>query len=399
MSDPTGRGRPRVSLLMLETGGGHRAPALAIEEALHRVAPDAFDAEVQELARASGAERARRHIHGAWDFALSHPWSARASYRLVESLRPLVPLYLPWMLRELVDAGTALLARERPTVVMSTHYLCTGVALRARRRLGAAFPIVQFVTEPFDAFHWWAAEDADLHCVSSARAREMLIARGVARERVLEVPFPVARRFLVEVPAARRAALRAGLGLADDRPTVLFSLGAQGIGDPLSVVEALHARGVPCDLLCVTGKNEPARRAIEAIARRDPRSPTRVHALGEVANMHELLAVSTLALGKAGASSTMEALATGTPIVFTACAAQNEAPNIDWCARRGVGWYAPEPERCAALVERLLQGPALAQARARLRDAGLSFGAEPLARVVASLARDASFRNLPSVAA
>jgi hypothetical protein len=79
----------RILILTLEPGGGHVAPALAVKEALERLFPGQFSVQVFDLAIESGATKANRHIKGAWDFALAHPWSARLSYVVVETLRPL----------------------------------------------------------------------------------------------------------------------------------------------------------------------------------------------------------------------------------------------------------------------------------------------------------------------
>lgn len=209
----------------------------------NRLYPDRFEVETVDLAARSGAHRANRHIKTARDFALAHAWSARAAYFLVETLRPLVKFYLPLMLPDLLEAGTA-------------H--------RARREFGLRYPLIQFVSNPWDAFHWWAVDGPDLQCVSSVRARDMLVERGVLADDVRIVSFPVDRRFLVSGRSSE--AVRSDLGIRPDRPTLLFTLGAQGIGPTLSWVEEVHHRGMRCNLVCVTGKNMDARERLARLA-------------------------------------------------------------------------------------------------------------------------------------
>lgn len=368
----------RVLMLQIEVGGGHKVPALAVKESIERLHPGRYEVEVVDFPGACGAPGAERHIKGAWDYALAHPWSARLSYFLVDTLRPLVRFYLPLMIPELIEKGVPWIRDRAPDVVFSTHYLCTDVAVRARRASGLPYRIVQFAIDPWDAFHWWAIQGVDVHCGASERATKMLVDRGIPADRVRRVPFPVRRRFLE--PVADPAAVRARLGLRPDRPTLLFTLGNQGIGPTLGWAEEIHRRGLPCNLLCVCGRSAPALERIRAVAATPSDSNT--VPLGFVEDMHELLAVTDLVIQKAGACTTMESLVTGNPIVFTAAAAQNETPNVDFCVRHDVGWYTPERASFFALLDRLLVGDELAQARARVRALDLPVGGDGLAEVV-----------------
>jgi processive 1,2-diacylglycerol beta-glucosyltransferase len=368
-----------ILLLMLETGGGHSAPAFAVKEALERLYPTRFDVQVIELAVRSGALNADRQIKGAWDFALAHPWVARLSYFLVEIVRPLACFYPPVMVPELIERGTELIRHHPPTVILSTHYLCTDVALRARRTLGYSYPIVQLVTDPWDAFRWWALKGVDLQCVASKRAKDMLVARGVAVDNVRIVPFPVARRFLY--PCGSSAEILSTYGLSADRPTVLFSLGSQGIGKSWSWILEISKRNLRCNLIIVTGKNIRARERLSSCT---PASvDTRVKVVGFVDNMHELLSVADVVVGKAGASTTMEALAMATPILFLDCAGPHERPNIDFCLKHGVGWYSRSCGQFITRLQRLLSGNELREASERARNLTLPLGPDELAKIVA----------------
>jgi UDP-N-acetylglucosamine:LPS N-acetylglucosamine transferase len=388
--------KERILLLMLETGGGHSAPAFAIKEALERLYPTRFDVQVMDLAVRSGALNANRQIKGAWDFALAHPWAARLSYFFVETLRPLARLYLSVMVPELIKRGTALLRNNPPTAILSTHYLCTDVALRARRALGNSYPVMQLVTDPWDAFRWWALEDVDLQFVASERAKNMLVARGVTVDNVRIVPFPVARRFLE--PCRSSVEILSILGLCADRPTVLFTLGSQGIGKTWNWMREICARNLRCNLVIVTGKNNRARERLVSCTQSSV--DTRVAVVGFVDNVHELLSVADVVVGKAGASTTMEALAMATPILFVACAGPHEKPNIDFCLKHGVGWYSRSRVEFITCLERLLTGNELREASERARNLTLQLGPDELAHIVARVVPEVTLPsfNLPLMA-
>ncbi len=107
--------------------------------------------------------------------------------------------------------------------------------------------------------------------------------------------------------------------------------------------------------------------------------------LGFVTEMPTLLAAADVVLAKAGAASTLEPLALGTPVFHTSFVAGNEWANVEFCVDRGVGAWVPTGdamlERLRPLVE---DAAALRDLRARVDALDLADGATAIAEIVAS---------------
>jgi len=370
----------RVLMTMVEAGSGHKVPALAVKEAMERLYPGRFQIDVVDWARASGAHWDDWFMKFAWDFALARPWMGKTVYFLVDLLRPLsrrwVEINFPRFLRK----AALFVADYKPDLIFSTQFYCTHVAAVARRRLGLTIPVIGFDTDPFDSFLWWSEPQADFVCVASERARDRLLTRGMRDDQVPILRYPILRKFML--PGKEPSEIRTRYGLNPSMKTMLTTLGGQGIGDVTAYVEDIYRKGLPFNILAVCGKNQAAKERLEKLVGNHP-SRTRLVPLGYVGNVEELLAAADFCVAKAGASTTLEALARGAPILFTSFACYNEKPNIDWCLEREVGWYTPDRAAFYDVIRQILETDVLQRYRANIQGLDLPVGADDLAHFLA----------------
>lgn len=154
----------RVPLLLLtaDTGGGHRAAALAVARALEECYPGCFAPVLCDPLGGPGAPRPLRRVSGLYGPSTRlAPWAWGAVYHGSDS-RPAMRL-LRRALLAAADAPVAeALRRHRPAAVVSLHPLTGAAAVAARERAGRpGTPVVTVVTDLVTAHTAWRCDGAD----------------------------------------------------------------------------------------------------------------------------------------------------------------------------------------------------------------------------------------------
>ncbi|MCA1949537.1 MAG: hypothetical protein LDL24_03125 [Treponema sp.] len=153
----------------------------------------------------------------------------------------------------------------------------------------------------------------------------------------------------------------------DDRPVVLVTSGAQGIGRVYSFVRRAYLEGFPAHFLVVTGKNRKLYEDLELLAQ--SRSSKRLQfqktkslngvshliPLSFVESMAELYVICDMVAGKAGASTCMESLYHGKPLICTEWAGQNDYKIVEFLLQNRLGSYTP---RYSDFIKLLKEPPA-----------------------------------------
>lgn len=217
----------------------------------------------------------------------------------------------------------------RPDVVVATHFLPAQVFAPARRRGRARFRFGLVVTD-FDVHAFWVQPGADLTCVATDELRAVLMDRGIPESRIAATGIPILPVF--SGPLDRRA-LRASLGIRDEKPAVLVMGGGSGVGSMLDAVAAARDAG-NVHVLAVAGRNPALEGRLRALA---PPAGGTLHAFGFVSNIHELMAAADLAVTKSGGLTTSECLASGLPMVVRDPIPGQEERNCDHVLEAGAG--------------------------------------------------------------
>ena len=388
MTSPTGA-RPRILIAMIEAGGGHRAPALALQAALERVRPGRFDVDVFDIMRHVGEVALDRRHKQSWKWMLAHP---RVTFVLQNAIDRVVPVAWTQAVQARTLAGfrrrlSAFVREQGYDLVVAVHFMPLQAAAMARRRGELGVPVVGIDTDPFDAHALWAVRDADEIVVASEQARSLLSAKGVPVQRVKVFGYPLNLAFVDAVPDAEAARRR--LGLDAGRLTVLHTPGGEGIGGNVEgIVAAVLAADLDLQYVVIAGRNEALRAKLQGLA--DAHAArggrTRLHVQGFTNDMPEWIAASDLVLGKAGAASTFEALALGRPIFHTSYVAPNEKRNLDYCRQHGIGGYVPLSRDVVGLLAPLCEDPAPLHAwQERVRALGFQPGTLAIAEHLAAL--------------
>ena len=333
----------RVLFLISDTGGGHRASANALADALRLLHGPALHCDIVD----PFAEYARPPLN-----------------RVPQAYRPLVERFprfwhVLWRLAEqpavwklaagAVTAWQAApllrMAREhRADLAVSVHPL---LSQTPRKALVAAQPEMRFatvVTDLASAPAMWYDPQVDLLVASCPAVERAALAAGLPRERVRRLGLPIGLDFASV--AQDRCDARQKLGL-QNLPTVLLVSGGEGMGPLEEIVDALSRSlaGLGAQIVAICGRNEGAR---DRLAGRD--WPLPVTPLGFVSGMSDWMRVADCLVTKAGPGTIAEALACGLPMVLSSFVPGQETGNVAFVEENGVGIYCPEPAAIGARV-------------------------------------------------
>jgi 1,2-diacylglycerol 3-beta-galactosyltransferase len=341
-------GSPRILILFSDTGGGHRAAARALTDALKLLDPtcvvivaDPLIGQGPIVVRrlASLYSPVIRRSRAAWG-AVYHTSNTKPTFAAIRAV------FGPAVRRVMMQ----LLLQHDPDVVLSVHPLFNHVAHQAIRKSGRPRALMTVITDLVDFHRGWTFSQADLVVAPTEGARKVALRRHVPEDRVKLLGLPVDLRFRPPAPGEKQA-LRRRFGLDQHRFTVLVIGGAAGVGHLGAQVRALTEDPHSWQLIVVCGRNEKLRRRLLEMEARTP-----MLVLGFVDYMPELMRAGDVVVTKAGPGAIAEALATGLPLIITGFLPGQESPNVDFVVESGIGAFAPREEDLRDEVRVLAEG-------------------------------------------
>ncbi len=339
-----------VLLAFSDTGGGHRAAATALRDALLTLAPATSVSAVDPYAMSHRWPFDR--LAGAYPQVVNGAsWLWRGGFRLTDTVActaTLQTLAWPALRRTFRDIA----ATSSPDVVVSTHPLLTAPL----RRVFPGVPLVVVVTDLASGHASWYDRGATLLSVPTPIARARALACGVPASRIEVHGVPVSPHFAAQ--PGDRAALEERLGWSRVRPTVLLMGGGDGVGPLEAIAASLDAAGLPCDLAVVAGRNAELAERLRARPWRGT-----VHVYGFVQGLETMFRAASMVLTKAGPGTISEACAAGAPLVLTGAIPGQETGNVRYVVDAGAGVWAPSVAEVVERVRGWTEGPLADAAR------------------------------------
>ena len=338
----------KILIFMSNTGGGHRASALALTAELHARYAGRFEIEIIDLLA----------DHLPWPLCClpeTYPRAVRYTPRFWEwlwkqSARPSIGRTL--------TAGGAWLARPSleqvidhfdPDLIVSVHPLAQTIPLHALHEMKRDLPFVTVVTDLETAHPFWFNSHVQLCCVASETAYRRALQCGLEARQLRLYGLPIRPGF--GAGGISSASLKERLGMAPDLPAVLLT-GGGGVGRITDIAVALSRSmyengSVYGQLAIICGHNNRLRRALSA---QEWSIPTVIE--GFVENMQEWMGACDCLVTKAGPGTIAESLASGLPMVLCGYILGQEAGNVSFVVERGAGIYNPDPMAIATQIRR-----------------------------------------------
>jgi len=333
----------KIVILMSDTGGGHRASAEAIQEALNIKCGENVNVKLVDVFKDYTPYPFNRFpawypiviARGirAWGPGFKAS-DGRARTRMLTGA--VYPYTRPAFKKMLQD--------HPADIYVSVHPLLTMPAFRALGKNRP--PFITVVTDLVSAHAFWYYPKVDEIIVPTEGAYQRAIKNKVPREKLKVIGLPVSQKFCA--PAGDKAALRKSLNWKSDRLTVLVVGGGEGMGPLKEIARGIASSGMNLQLAVVCGRNESLRQELESISWEIP-----THIYGFVTIMPEMMRAADLIVTKAGPSSVMEAVNAGLPIVLSGALPGQEDGNVKFIVEGGAGLWAPSPQKVVNAIKQL----------------------------------------------
>jgi 1,2-diacylglycerol 3-beta-galactosyltransferase len=349
------------------TGGGHRAAAFAVAEAVRRRYPGKYAPVICDPLAGPGSMRLSRWIARGYGWLIRYaprlwgllylatdsPPAARLVHRAAAGLAG----------RLVADAATACL----PAAIVSFHPLTGQAAIQARDVAAPGTPVVTVITDLGVPHATWTWPRADRIVPASA------------------VGVPVGPGFMTAPQEpAERAGCRRRLGHKEAKFLVLLVGGAEGAGKLARQAAAIASRLPDVDVAVICGRNRLLRRRLGQLS---ARYQGRLSVHGFVTDMGGWLRAADLVATKAGPGTIAEAACCGTAMVLTCHLPGQERGNVGLVTGAGAGVYWPRVSQLADGISRLREDTAtLASMRAAAARLARPDAADKIATLLADLA-------------
>ena len=295
---------PRVLILSAAIGEGHDLPARVLADAIRAERPGAH-VRIDDGLLAMGWPVDRIVLGGSKFDSATGRIAFDVEHWLATGFAP-----TRWLTGALgVALGgrrlLALIAHERPDVIVSTYPGVSEVLGRLRRRGRLTVPLASAITD-LASLRFWAHPGVDLHLVTHPESIDEV--RGIApHTRIVCTSGLTSPDFLVP---RSRADARDDLGLPADAPLVVVSGGGWAVGDLEGAVEvALTADGA--HVVCLCGRNDDARARLERRFGTDER----VAVWGFTDRISDLFAAADVLVHSTAGLTVLEALIRGCAVV------------------------------------------------------------------------------------
>ena len=340
--------KKRVLIMSAGAGTGHIKAAEALEKSFaadDRVAEVISNDALQYTNKLfrdfyssfyTSLVRSAPNFLGWWYKTSDEPWYTDRMRHMIDRLntKPLVRF-----IREF-----------NPHITVCTHYMPAGIIshLIATSQLQAHLSIV--VTD-FDFHAMWLSRSFHRYFVAIDETRAHLEMLGIPSERITVSGIPIDPVFQLPI---NREEERLRLGLTPEKPVLLLSAGALGVGPTEFMVERMLNLNSDAQTVVVCGRNDELKQRIRQLV--DSRS-TRFKVLGYSGEMHRLMKMADIFIGKPGGMTTSEAIACGLPMCVVSPIPGQEERNSDHLLEEGIAVKCNDLTTLPFKLERLLEDP------------------------------------------
>lgn len=325
----------RVLILMSDTGGGHRAAAEAIRDALYARHGDEVSVELVDVFR------------GYSPFPLKYmpeiyPWVINRSkaswgvgYQLTNTRRNARMITRGMYVS--IEGGLKQMMQDHPAdVIVNVHSLFSQAAMKALMTFHERPPFLTVVTDLVSTHHFWYEPTNDRCLVPTQPAFDRGLDAGMPASKMRVTGLPVHPRFAEGL--TDKASARASLGWDPNLPAILMVGGGEGMGPLYKTARAVDARGLKCQLAVIAGRNASLKAKLEESHWNQP-----THIYGFVTDMPRLMAAADILVTKAGPATISEACIAGLPLILNDAIPGQETGNVEFVLDNKAGVFAPNP--------------------------------------------------------
>lgn len=348
-------------ILHASAGEGHRRAAAAVEAALVRGGVSTADIEVADALDFGSAFFKKSYtgfyywcvknlpaIWGVFYHLLDHP----AIYAVMYPVRR---LYNAWHGRKLLQH----ISQTKPDWIICTHFFSAELLGNAKKHHKNIGYLTVLVTD-FHPVRVWMHEGIDAYWVLSEEAKQTLVRRGAAAEKVTPGGFPIMPEFQKQ---GNRDAVLKKYEFEASRLTVLLTTGSFGLGEQEKILDGLCAAKDDIQCFVVCGRNQSLCDALQSKA-----YPYPVKIFGFVDFMADLMDAADLMVAKPGGATTAEAMAKGVPMIATGAIPGQETENLKFLLKENSVFSADTSDEIVRMIQRIVNDRNLLIEKKRICD-------------------------------
>lgn len=338
--------KKRILILMSDTGGGHRAAAEAIIEAMNIRYKDQVEITMVDGFREAGFPF--KYAPEVYPLLINYTrgqWGVGYKFLNTQKRAQLATrgIYIT------AESGLKKMLRKYPAdVVVSVHSVLTGISMQALLRADNRPPYLVVVTDLATTHMFWYDRRVERTLVPTQAAYDNAIEAGLDPDKVRITGLPVNPKFSEKI--TDRDAVRSNMGWDPELPTFLLVGGGEGMGPLYKTARAINDRNLKCQLVIIAGRNKTLKDKLETSKWNQP-----THVYGFITDMPRLMAASDILVSKAGPATIMEACIAHLPIILYDAIPGQEQGNVDLVVNHDVGVYAPSPELVADTAQAWLK--------------------------------------------
>lgn len=352
---PPATRKPRVVFIVCDAGGGHKAAARALTEALHKYYPETYDTASECIENMIGpfGKMFGTIYSGSYNLALQggHYWLEPVIYGLLntssETLQPAGLSHFRKALKKLAPDFLVLL-------IHGPHEI-----LDDAMKLDGHIPNLTVVTDAVSIRPKWVHPHCDQVVVSTPEAQQAVCALGIVPERVKLIGHPIDAGF--SEPPRSQVELRRRYFLQPDMFTVMMMMGGTGGRNIYRFSQALIKAGLPVQILACCGSDKHLYDKMQALAKT---SPIPIKPYAYTTEIAQLMAASDLLVTKPGPGTVMEAMAMELPMILddSNYTMWQEKGNVDFVRHRNLGRVISHTREFVPVMRELLAHPEQLQA-------------------------------------
>ena len=324
--------KPAITFLFSDTGGGHRAAAEAIIEAIHAEYGDTMVTKMVDFFK-DYAPLPLNYLPDLYPQMVKIPKLWGAFFDLSDGRSQasfMTSAFWPFV----STAARRLAYEHQNEVLVSVHPVVNFFALNA---LGANhLHYITVVTDLVSTHAMWFDHRADMIFVPTEIARRRALEYGMPSEKVCVAGKPVSNRF--SNPSGDKRILREKLGWPQDKFTVLLVGGGEGMGPLTGMAHAIDESDLDIAKVIIAGRNTRLEAKLKAVTWENP-----TYIYGFINNMPDFMRAADVIVTKAGPGTIAEALIAGLPIILYAKLDGQENGNVDFVENENLGVWAPDP--------------------------------------------------------
>lgn len=386
------QGTNNYLFLYLKTGGGHLAPAKAVSNWIREKNDAQVDIELHD--GFWGSPRLIKWIvedgysfsqaRGKWMFELIY---AVNKVKFIARLTSWLVCFF------IVSALEKKILRDPPSKIIVFHFLLIKPILSIVRKNKLNVPVITVVTDPFTAHPIWFLEPNQHFVIFSNKLKNyMLDKKGIKEQNISVFPFTINPRFSGPASVQQQLAFRCHLGIDPYTKIILMMGGADGIPKGEKLLKIFAQTKIDADVIIVCGRNKSLHRKAHSIKQRY--GFNRLHILGFVDHVYELLSISEVVITKCGASTFMEVLLCGKVPLVNSYIWEQEKGNVDFIKQNGMGIFEPNIKKIAELARLLVTDSDFKQSfRQNIERMGLQNGTPYVSEFISNYN---SLRNEPT---